>query len=127
MNTEFKNQAYAAAKELIALSGLKAGGLLAVGCSSSEIAGEKIGTHSAPEVGRQVAEGILAACREAGVYLAAQCCEHLNRALIVERAVAGTRNGLLRHDPAALAAALLDIHGQRSVRIAGSGGYRAER
>ena len=91
MNTEFKNQAYAAAKELIALSGLKAGGLLAVGCSSSEIAGEKIGTHSAPEVGRQVAEGILAACREAGVYLAAQCCEHLNRALIVERAVAEQR------------------------------------
>lgn len=91
MNTDFKNQAYLAAKELIALGGLKEGDLLAVGCSSSEIIGQKIGTQSAPEVGKEVAEGILAACTECGVFMAAQCCEHLNRALIVEQAVACRR------------------------------------
>ncbi len=91
MNTNFRNQAYTAARELIQLGGLQEGDLLVVGCSSSEIAGEKIGTHSAPEVGKEVAEGILAACKEAGVFLAAQCCEHLNRALIVERELAEKR------------------------------------
>lgn len=91
MNTDFENQAYQAAKELITLGGLRAGDLLVVGCSSSEIGGEKIGTHSAPEVGRAVATGILTACREAGVLLAAQCCEHLNRALILEREAAEKR------------------------------------
>ncbi|MBQ8893212.1 MAG: TIGR01440 family protein [Clostridia bacterium] len=89
MNTNFKNQAYTAARELA--ENLKPGDLLVVGCSSSEIAGEKIGTHSAPETGKEVAEGILQACGEAGVFLAAQCCEHLNRALILEREVAEKR------------------------------------
>lgn len=91
MNTNFKENAYKIAKELIAAAGLKPGALLVVGCSSSEILGEKIGTHSAPEVGDEVAEGLLAACREEGVFLAAQCCEHLNRALILEREVAEQR------------------------------------
>lgn len=91
MNTDFKNQAYLAAKELIELGGLKAGDLLVVGCSSSEIIGQKIGTHSAPDVGKEVAQGILEACAEGGVFMAAQCCEHLNRALIVEQAAAARR------------------------------------
>lgn len=91
MNTDFKAQAKAAAAELIAAGDLKAGDLLVVGCSSSEIINQKIGTQSAPEVGKAVAEGILEACNEAGVFLAAQCCEHLNRALILERAVAQKR------------------------------------
>jgi uncharacterized protein (TIGR01440 family) len=91
MNTEFKAQAKAAAAELIAIGQLKEGDLLVVGCSSSEIISQKIGTHSAPEVGKAVAEGILEACKEAGVALAAQCCEHLNRALILEEAVAEKR------------------------------------
>lgn len=91
MNTNFKETAYQLAKELIAEAGLQPGALLVVGCSSSEILGEKIGTHSAPEVGAEVAAGILSACRETGVFLAAQCCEHLNRALIVERKLAEQR------------------------------------
>lgn len=91
MNTNFKENAYKIAKELIAEAGLLPGALLVVGCSSSEILGEKIGTHSAPEVGKEVAEGLLAACGEAGVHLAAQCCEHLNRALILEGEVARER------------------------------------
>ncbi len=91
MNTDFKQQAYTAAKELIAAACLQAGDLLVVGCSSSEIQSQRIGTYSAPEVGRAVAEGILAACHEQGVFMAAQCCEHLNRALILEKEAADRR------------------------------------
>ena len=67
MNNEIKQQAYTAAKELITVGRLQAGDLLVVGCSSSEILAAKIGTSSAPEIGLAVAEGILDACREAGV------------------------------------------------------------
>ncbi|MBQ9953192.1 MAG: TIGR01440 family protein [Clostridia bacterium] len=88
---EYKNQAKAAAEELIAAANLKKGDLLVVGCSTSEIISQKIGTDSAPEIGQAVAEGILEACRAAGVELAAQCCEHLNRALILESAAAQKR------------------------------------
>ncbi len=91
MSTDFKNQAYTAAKELIAAANLHTGDLMVVGCSSSEIIAQKIGTHSSPEVGQAVAEGILAACNEAGIFLCAQCCEHLNRALILERSAAEVR------------------------------------
>lgn len=72
-------------EELIRSAGLKSGELLVVGCSTSEILGKKIGTASVPECAIEVYEGIAAAAKEAGVELAAQCCEHLNRALIVER------------------------------------------
>ena len=78
----------AALTELTEVSGLKAGDLLVVGCSSSEICGGVIGHASSPETGKVVAETILAFCNERGIYLAAQCCEHLNRALIVEADVA---------------------------------------
>ena len=77
-----------ALEELFDLSGLKAGDLLVVGCSSSEICGGVIGHASSPETGKVVADAILSFCKERGVYLAAQCCEHLNRALIVEAAAA---------------------------------------
>jgi uncharacterized protein (TIGR01440 family) len=78
----------AALGELVEVSGLKAGDLLVVGCSSSEICGGVIGHASSPEIGKVVAEAILSFCNEKGIYLAAQCCEHLNRALIVEAAAA---------------------------------------
>ena len=81
---EYKYQAYNAAKEIIEIAGLKSGQILIVGCSTSEISGEKIGTDSSPEIAREVFDGIYAAANEKGVFVAAQCCEHLNRALIVE-------------------------------------------
>ena len=74
--------------ELFEVSGVKAGDLLVVGCSSSEICGGVIGHASSPETGKAVAEEILRFCNAHGVFLAAQCCEHLNRALIVEAAAA---------------------------------------
>ncbi len=78
----------AAVEELIAAAGLKPGDLLVVGCSSSEICGGVIGHASSPETGAAVADAIMQVCAEQGVLLAAQCCEHLNRALIVERSTA---------------------------------------
>lgn len=88
MFEEIKNQAEQAVLELIELSGLKSGQILVVGCSSSEIFGEKIGKGSVPEAAQAVFEGIYPILKERGIYLAAQCCEHLNRALVVEREAA---------------------------------------
>jgi len=73
-----------AACEMIAASRLQPGDLLVVGCSSSEILGEKIGTHSSTDAAEAVVSALLPVLKEHGVFLAAQCCEHLNRALIVE-------------------------------------------
>ncbi|MGB9661848.1 MAG: TIGR01440 family protein [Moorellaceae bacterium] len=72
------------ARELLSVAGLKPGQILVAGCSTSEIAGRKIGTASSLEIGQAVVEGLLRATREAQVFLAAQCCEHLNRALVIE-------------------------------------------
>lgn len=78
-------EAYKAARELLEAARLKEGELLVVGCSTSEVAGGSIGTLSSPQVAEAVFGGIYRAAKEYGVYLAAQCCEHLNRALILER------------------------------------------
>lgn len=64
---------------------LKKGSLLVVGCSTSEVLGSQIGTNSSPEAAKAVFETIYEYTQAHGIYLAAQCCEHLNRALIVER------------------------------------------
>lgn len=85
---DYKKQAYNAAKEIIEIANLKAGQILVVGCSTSEISGEKIGTDSSPDTAKEVFAGIYAAAEEKGVFIAAQCCEHLNRAIICERKAA---------------------------------------
>lgn len=74
-----------AVEELIEKAGLKSGDLLVVGCSSSEIVGSEIGHGSSLESAEAVFEGMYPFLKEKGIYLAAQCCEHLNRAVIVER------------------------------------------
>lgn len=78
-------QAYAVCCEIIEKAKLKKGQILVVGCSTSEILGNKIGTNSSPDAANAVFSGIYTAAKEKGIYLAAQCCEHLNRAIIVER------------------------------------------
>ena len=83
-----KQQIQKVVTELIEVSELRAGEILVVGCSSSEIVGETIGHGSTFEVAEAVLSAMLPILREKGIYLAAQCCEHLNRALIVERACA---------------------------------------
>ena len=84
-----KNELYMQARNLMEEFGekanLKAGDIVVVGCSTSEIIGSKIGTNSSPETAETVFRAIYSYTQEKGVYLAVQCCEHLNRAIIVER------------------------------------------
>lgn len=84
MNT-IKEQAYCAAKELCECAGLVKGQIMVIGCSTSEVVGSRIGTNSDVDVALELFEGIYEALQEKGIYLAAQCCEHLNRAIIIER------------------------------------------
>ena len=89
MNKEcITEQIRTAVCELMDIAGLRPGDVLVVGCSSSEIIGQHIGKNSSLEAAEAVVAGLLPALRERGVYLAAQCCEHLNRALIIEAAAA---------------------------------------
>ena len=81
--TIIAEEAYLAAKEILEKARLEQGELFVVGCSTSEVGGATIGTYSSPELAEMVFGGIYQATQEAGVYLAAQCCEHLNRALIL--------------------------------------------
>lgn len=84
-------QARQAAAELLETAHLGPGDLLVVGCSSSEIMGGRIGKHSSMEAAQAVLAGIQPAVRACGAALAAQCCEHLNRAVVVERTIARER------------------------------------
>lgn len=81
---EIRAQSRQAAEELLAVAKLQPGSILMVGCSSSEIVGSQIGHGSSLEAAQAVYEGIEPVLRQAGVFLAAQCCEHLNRAIILE-------------------------------------------
>lgn len=81
-----EDQAYNSTKEIIEKAKLKKGNILVVGCSTSEVLGSKIGTDSNFSTATAIYDGVSKAAEESGVYIAAQCCEHLNRAIVVERA-----------------------------------------
>ena len=74
-----------AAQQVYTEGKLKKGDIVIIGCSTSTVAGSVIGTDSRPELGKFLFETLYNFFSARGVYLAAQCCEHLNRALIVER------------------------------------------
>lgn len=82
---EIKSQAHDACEELINTAHLSTGDILVVGCSSSEIKGERIGKGSDIDAAKAVYEGIMPLLKMRGIFLAAQCCEHLNRAIIIEK------------------------------------------
>jgi len=84
MLEKIKNEASSAATELIEAANLKNGDIFVVGCSTSEVCGDKIGTNSNYEAATAIFEGIYSVVKEKGIFLAAQCCEHLNRAIVVE-------------------------------------------
>lgn len=85
MYSEITKQAENIANEIIEKAKLKKGQILVVGCSSSEVCGDKIGSNSNLEVAEALFKGLYSVLEEKGIYLAAQCCEHLNRAIVVER------------------------------------------
>ncbi len=86
--SELTAQARKATEELLEAAHLETGDIFVVGCSSSEIRGGRIGHDSSMEVAAAVLAGVLPPLQEQGVYLAAQCCEHLNRSIVIEREVA---------------------------------------
>lgn len=88
MYEELREQAREAATQLLEAAGLQEGQIVVVGCSTSEVCGERIGTASVPQAAQAMYEGLMSVFAPAGIYLAAQCCEHLNRAIVIERAAA---------------------------------------
>lgn len=89
MYEEITGQARQAVTELLERARLEPGDIFVVGCSSSEVGGHRIGSDSSPEVAQAILDGIYPVLKEKGIYLAAQCCEHLNRAIIVEAEAVG--------------------------------------
>ena len=85
MSSSIYEQTCAAISELCDKAKLKAGNIVVVGCSTSEVIGSKIGTNSSPEVAAEVFAALHDYVQSKGLYLAIQCCEHLNRAIITER------------------------------------------
>ncbi len=102
---EIEKQAARATAELCDLAKVREGGIVVVGCSSSEVGGGVIGHDSSPDIAAAVYRGITAVLNERKLYLAAQCCEHLNRAIVIEREAVAS----------ALSAASLGLVGYREV------------
>ena len=73
------------ALELCEKAGLKPGQTVIIGCSTSEVNGHHIGSHSNAEIGSEIFSELKNVFTEHGVNMAVQCCEHLNRSIIVER------------------------------------------
>lgn len=86
-----QQQTVQAATELLTAAAPRAGALMVVGCSTSEVRGKKIGTDGSAAVAQAILSGLLSACASSQVALAVQCCEHLNRALVMERSTAVAR------------------------------------
>jgi uncharacterized protein (TIGR01440 family) len=91
MCEQITEQARTVVTELLEQAKLKPGSLLVIGCSSSEMVGQRIGKGSSMEAAQAAFKGIYPVLQENGIHLAVQCCEHLNRSLIMEREVAEAR------------------------------------
>ena len=82
---EITKQVSDALNELLAAARLERDDVFIVGCSTSEVMGARIGKGSSPDAAKAIYDGLYPTLKERGIFLAAQCCEHLNRAVIVER------------------------------------------
>lgn len=88
MKEQITNEARAVLTELLEVAGMRRGQILVVGCSTSEVVGGRIGKNSSSDAADAIYEAFAPILEKEGIYLAAQCCEHLNRAIVVERACA---------------------------------------
>ncbi|MBQ6708149.1 MAG: TIGR01440 family protein [Clostridia bacterium] len=84
MNKSIYEQTKAAISELCEIAKLKEGNIVVVGCSTSEVVGSKIGTNSNPDTAGEIFKALYDYTKSKGIFLAIQCCEHLNRAIITE-------------------------------------------
>ncbi len=85
MDKSIYEQTKAAISELCEVADLKEGNIVVVGCSTSEVVGSTIGTNSNYDVAGEIFEALYDFTKSKGLFLAVQCCEHLNRAIITER------------------------------------------
>lgn len=83
--SDIRKECISVTKELCREAKLQSGDILVVGCSTSEVVGSKIGTNSDPDTAKEIFEGIYSVLKEKGIYMAVQCCEHLNRAIVTEK------------------------------------------
>ena len=113
---ELRVNAEKATRQLLEAAKLHAGDIFVVGCSSSEVMGGNIGKASSPEVAKAILQGILPVLQEKGIYLAAQCCEHLNRTLIVEREAV--------QDPEQIVSVIPQVHAGGSFAVAAWEAFR---
>ena len=89
---DIRTQAGQAMEELVHRAGIRKGQIVVVGCSTSEVLGKHIGTSGTLDVARQVLQGLMEPVHAVGAHLAVQCCEHLNRALVLPLDVLERRN-----------------------------------
>lgn len=85
MGLDIKKDANAAVLEVIEKARLKEGSILVIGCSTSEVVGEHIGKASSLEIAKELFDAIYPELESRGIFIAAQCCEHLNRAIITSK------------------------------------------
>ena len=85
MIEQIKKEAKIALEELFAVANLEKDDIVVIGCSSSEVLGKKVGTYSSLDVGKALVETLYPMIKEKGLFMAAQCCEHLNRSVIIEK------------------------------------------
>ncbi len=85
MLQDIENDSRILMDEFLGLAKLEAGDLFVLGCSTSEVAGEMIGSHSSVDIAKTIYETVAASLREIGVSICVQCCEHLNRAIVIEK------------------------------------------
>ena len=85
---QVRQEAADAARQLAEAARLRRGHIVVVGCSTSEVVGHQVGSWSTPQIAQAIFDGLNSVFAPMGVYIAAQCCEHLNRALILEREAA---------------------------------------
>lgn len=82
---DIKSQCEKLTEELITGAKLEKGDIVIVGCSTSEVVGDRIGTNSGIDIAKEIFEGIFNTLNKKGIFLAVQCCEHLNRAIVIQR------------------------------------------
>ena len=85
MKEKIYTQTKAVMEEIVEKAKLQKGNIFVVGCSTSEVIGAKIGTNSSPEIAQILFDALHEYAKEKEIYLAIQCCEHLNRAIIIEK------------------------------------------
>ena len=85
MDHSIYNQTKEALSELCESAKLAKGSVVVIGCSTSEVLGSKIGTNSNPDVAGEIFKALYDVSKENEIFLAIQCCEHLNRAIVTER------------------------------------------